>query len=422
MLLFATLLGGGASFGYAGYRMEVASGRRHLQRQLEAVGRLKAREIAGWLAGRRESLLASASGPRIALLVDGWRERGRTDPAELAWIGGRLENLRLIGDLVDVAIVDRDGRVLVAASGAAGPLRSLDLGGVRRALDGGGAVVAPLQRPAGPTDPAIVLDVVAPLTAVDGRGSRTVGALVHRVDARKALFPLIQSWPTDSPSAEALLVMRDGDQIRYLNDLRHRSDTALRMTVELAAPRLLAAQALRGAAGILEGVDYRGVPSLGHAGQVEGTPWVLISKVDRAEVYAPLTGLLWIFLVLVGLLALAAGLVARTWQRRVAEVALRREHEAATRHVAELEAAERERAKLIESLRKALDEVKTLSGIIPICAACKRVRDDAGFWEQVEAYVSRHSEARFSHGLCLECARKLYPDFVEPEAPPKPEP
>lgn len=63
-------------------------------------------------------------------------------------------------------------------------------------------------------------------------------------------------------------------------------------------------------------------------------------------------------------------------------------------------------------LQKAMDEIKTLRGFIPICASCKKIRNDEGYWEQIESYISSRSEAIFSHGCCDECARKLYPDIV----------
>jgi DNA-binding NtrC family response regulator len=71
-----------------------------------------------------------------------------------------------------------------------------------------------------------------------------------------------------------------------------------------------------------------------------------------------------------------------------------------------------ERETLIRTLEEALANVNTLRGLIPICAGCKRIRDDKGFWNQVEIYVSEHSEARFSHGLCPQCARTYYPDVA----------
>jgi PAS domain S-box-containing protein len=72
-----------------------------------------------------------------------------------------------------------------------------------------------------------------------------------------------------------------------------------------------------------------------------------------------------------------------------------------------------ERDKLIERLQKAMAEIRQLSGLIPICASCKKIRDDDGFWHQVEEYISRHSLAEFSHGICPECVRTLYPDYYE---------
>ncbi len=72
-----------------------------------------------------------------------------------------------------------------------------------------------------------------------------------------------------------------------------------------------------------------------------------------------------------------------------------------------------EREKLVRKLQEALAKVKLLSGFLPICCSCKKIRDDQGYWQQIEAYISHHSEAEFSHGLCEECSRKLYPDYYK---------
>jgi len=67
---------------------------------------------------------------------------------------------------------------------------------------------------------------------------------------------------------------------------------------------------------------------------------------------------------------------------------------------------------LITELENACAKVKTLNGLLPICASCKKIRDDNGYWEQIESYLKKHSELEFSHGLCQECARKLYPGLT----------
>lgn len=62
---------------------------------------------------------------------------------------------------------------------------------------------------------------------------------------------------------------------------------------------------------------------------------------------------------------------------------------------------------------KAMSELKILKGLLPICASCKRIRDDKGIWQVLESYIDSHSEASFSHSVCPECAQKLYPDFLQ---------
>jgi len=79
--------------------------------------------------------------------------------------------------------------------------------------------------------------------------------------------------------------------------------------------------------------------------------------------------------------------------------------------ITEQKKAEQEKERLILELKRALGEVKKLSGLLPICASCKKIRNDQGYWEQIESYISSHSEADFSHGICPDCKRKLYPEL-----------
>jgi len=85
----------------------------------------------------------------------------------------------------------------------------------------------------------------------------------------------------------------------------------------------------------------------------------------------------------------------------------------ANQDITERKLVEKEREKLILELKEALSQVKMLSGLLPICASCKKIRNDEGYWEQMEMYIRDHSEAEFSHGICPECSRKLYPQIYE---------
>ncbi len=75
----------------------------------------------------------------------------------------------------------------------------------------------------------------------------------------------------------------------------------------------------------------------------------------------------------------------------------------------ELARSGQERERLIADLQAALGKIKTLRGMLPICSSCKKIRDDAGYWSQIEAYLSQHSEAEFTHSICPDCMRKLSP-------------
>jgi hypothetical protein len=113
--------------------------------------------------------------------------------------------------------------------------------------------------------------------------------------------------------------------------------------------------------------------------------------------------------------ALVLFIVVRKW---VPEEEKEREDEVNHLHQLELEIsrrkeAEKENEKIIDELKDALNEIKTLRGILPICMFCKKIRDNKGYWNQIESYIHEHSNATFSHGLCLDCAKKNYPEIYE---------
>ena len=75
--------------------------------------------------------------------------------------------------------------------------------------------------------------------------------------------------------------------------------------------------------------------------------------------------------------------------------------------------AEQQRNIVLLEREKAFQEVRILRGLLPICASCKKIRDDNGYWTQIEGYIKDHSEAEFTHSICPDCAKRLYPDFYK---------
>jgi hypothetical protein len=89
----------------------------------------------------------------------------------------------------------------------------------------------------------------------------------------------------------------------------------------------------------------------------------------------------------------------------------RRQNKKIEIEIEERRKAQSEKDQLILRLKEALSEVKVLSGLLPICSICKKIRDDTGYWNQLEAFIGKHSDAEFSHGICPDCAKLHYPDF-----------
>ena len=149
---------------------------------------------------------------------------------------------------------------------------------VQQALASGQVVTADLHWRWEIVNGPIDLDLIVPLGRGAAKEGPPVGALVLKIDPKQYLFPLIQTWPTPSPSAETLLVRREGDEVVFLNELRHPQGTALQLRLSLQSPQLLAARAIQSERGVVEGLDYRQVPVLAAGRPISGTPWFLVAN------------------------------------------------------------------------------------------------------------------------------------------------
>lgn len=154
----------------------------------------------------------------------------------------------------------------------------------------------------------IFMSYLIPVVDPTKAGNTPVGAWFVEIDPSKYLYPTVQTWQGNSKTSETLLVRREGDEVVFLNDLRHKQDTALKLRFKLVdTPNLPATKAVLGVEGIFEGVDYRGVKVVSAIRKVYGTSWSMVAKIDKKELYLPLRKRVWIisFITLILLLALA---------------------------------------------------------------------------------------------------------------------
>ena len=287
--------------------------------------------------------------------------------------------------------------------------------------------------------------------------NRLVGVIVIESRVRNFLS-LVQDYSGLGRTGETLIVKRDkaGNSVFMLPTRFGKEDAVGRAL--LKGKNYASNYSFAGEKVLMDCIDYREQPVLAIGRYVEATGWGIVVKIDKEEAYAPVNSLrrmsvlmvlLGVVVVLVVALYIAAGISAPIDQLsavagKIAAGDLTRKADPSTndevgdlarsfnkmvdgllsasadlhKKVGELrlevtahEQSEREKECLIEQLQNALAEIKTLQGIMPICASCKKIRDDQGLWSQVEAYISDHSEAEFTHGLCPDCAKALYPEI-----------
>ncbi|WP_288129605.1 cache domain-containing protein, partial [Accumulibacter sp.] len=281
---------------------------------LGAIADLKAGQIEAWLAERRGDALVLSASP--GLIEDASRATREGDSGARKRIVDRLDTLRRAYAYDGFVVVDGNTRQILAL----GSDETADEAPVRKALhtafQTSQVATTDLYRS---QSGRAHLDWVAPLTKeIDGR-QQVVGAVILDTPVERVVFPLIQSWPTPSPSAETLLVRQEGDAVLYLNELRHRKATALLFSQALTDPELPAARAvLAGTALVMTGKDYRGVSVLAATRPVTGTPWHLVAKVDRDEVLSPLRNLVfWVSLVATSAVLVVAVLIVLLWRQQL---------------------------------------------------------------------------------------------------------
>jgi len=144
-----------------------------------------------------------------------------------------------------------------------------------------------------------------------------VGVLVYQIDPKRYLFPLIQSWPTNSVTAESLLVRQENDTVLFINDLRHVSNPSLSLKIPLSENDIPAVMAVKGQVGIVNGEDYRRIPVIADILKINSTPWYLIAKIDQEEIYAPFRSFVSLVMAILLLLITASGIaIWAIWIKR----------------------------------------------------------------------------------------------------------
>ncbi len=289
--------------GYYYYHTEKESIQKDKQEDLLAIADLKVKQITDWRRERIGDGEILSQDPFFALHVREWFQGKDSGLKQKIFL--RIQSFQEYYQYKSIVLLDSEGDIRLAVPGGnevLGPdARQLTAQAIRtKKIIFSSLYKSKIQN-------VIRLTVVIPLIVSGEPGGEPTGVLLLRVDPFQFLYPLLQSWPTPSKSAETILVRREGSDVVFLNELRHRKDTALTLRFPLSEQNLPAAMAVRGREGIVEGDDYRGVPVIAALKHIPDSPWFLIAKVDQEEIYAPVRQRLWITTILVSVMILAAG-------------------------------------------------------------------------------------------------------------------
>ncbi len=298
--------------GYILYRSQEKIARQEVEKEIGLVANLKVQQIDNWLKERIADAQVLTQSPFFS--EEAFLYFQNPDEQRKAKLLKRLLITAKAYNYQDIIILDATKKIRLSlfetASSFAHDEELFSL--VSQSKQ---PVLSDLHRHSA-SEP-IHIYVIAPLiTQTDGE-TQVVGFALMIVDAESFLFPVIQSWPTRSRTAEFILVRREGDEVVFLNELRHQSHTALTMRFPLTQKQIPAVKAVLGERGLVQGRDYRGKKVFAYLSQIPGMPWLVIAKMDVAEALQPWRARsLLIVLIALAILAAQIGLTENLWQRK----------------------------------------------------------------------------------------------------------
>lgn len=264
------------------YRAQEQRLRDRAEEELQAIAQLKVEQLAAWRAERIADAAVLRDSPTFVAAVTQWLSDPQDEQAET--ILRRLRTLQTHYGYSDAFLIDVQFEICLGVEGQSVPLSEDARQAITTAWHNRQPVLTDLHIL--PDDQMPHIDIITPLFDNAGTDAEPVGAVMIRSDATTFLYPLIQSWPTPSDSAETLLVRRDGDAVLFLNDLRHQPGSALMLRIPLNQTDVPAVMAVTGTTGVVRGKDYRGVEVLAAIFPIPDSPWFIIAKEDTDEILA----------------------------------------------------------------------------------------------------------------------------------------
>ncbi len=334
-----------SAMGYIYYEGQKRQIEKEKQNELAAIAALKVGQIVNW---RRERMGDAAIifedvflASHLLSLVQNSKQTDKD--GILKWMTSFKETYQY----ENILLLDKNGKILVSAIKENEDIGPNAKGMLSNVAETKKFIFSDLYL--NKVSNNVAMDLIVPILAKKGRSSFVVGAILLRINPNDFLYPLIQTWPTPSLTAETALIRREGDKVLYLNTLRYRQNSALALRLPVSDMHLTAAAAALGREGNFEGKDYRGMEVLASIRKIPDVPWSIIAEIDKKEVFAQLRGRLWSVMILIVVSIISAGAwVLLLWRKQEAE--------AQGTYLLYLEDTVKERTKDLEKANKKLKE------------------------------------------------------------------
>ncbi len=382
--IFCLLAIGIGIAGYLYYRNQREQIKKNAYHELHSIAGLKVSQISVWREERMADALTFTEDPASSLKLREWlRNQGdsRVRDEIFLWIRSLKEH----SDYDNILLTDAQGIPrLTVTPGTQVDTQLQDQ--LEQAMTLKIPILSDLYR--SEADGSVRLCLTAPIFDPQDEEAPVIGALLLEIDPYRLLYPLVQSWPALSRTSETLLIRREGDDVLFLNKLRHKEDAELSLRMPLSSRGLIAARALSGEDGEMQGMDYRNVRVLAYARAVPDSSWLLIAKTDFEEVYAPIRRLALLVAFVVGVMIAGAGVsLSLVWSKQQQE-ALRKVHE-------ELERKIEERTAKLAKANEELGEKAALLELAHDAILVRDLEDKIVFWNEgaVETYGWTADEA-----------------------------
>lgn len=308
--LFAFAISLAGSFVFQSYKESIKSDKLN---ELSGIAELKTGQITNWMMELKGDAQAIKGDSLFVDAVDRWLQQGGPDGKTKKKLEERLALLQLSNEASGysaISLFDDKAILRLSSSTDEAPIQGIEKAHMLESMRSGQIAFSDIHREKLRSGEQIEIELSAPLTLVKNGRVHTIGVILFRINPYYFLFPLVQRWPTPSASAESLLVRRDGDEVVFLNELRQSKNSPLSLRFPLSQSQMPAVMAVTGREGLTEGIDYRGVPVVGVLGKVPETPWFMVSKIDKEEIYAPINNFAnWMLLLILSLIGVGSVII-----------------------------------------------------------------------------------------------------------------